>query len=96
MTPASFRPRSACTYINEWYWQCQPAAPLGAPPPAVTVYIRQTYNLPPDVTCAAVDTDAFTRRTQALLQNGGQRGLPGGGGAWPDSLAPTGHRTLRG
>jgi hypothetical protein len=46
-----------------------PGSPPGAPPPAVTVYVRQTYNLPADVDCAAIDTAAFSRTTQSLLQN---------------------------
>jgi hypothetical protein len=51
-----------------------PQSPAGAaphPPPAITTiaYVRNTYRLPPGCTCADVDTAAFTRRTQLLLQN---------------------------
>ncbi len=32
-------------------------------------YVRLAYTLPPDVSCATIDTAAFTQSTQSLLNN---------------------------
>jgi hypothetical protein len=63
------------------YWQCLPGGGAPAEPPSspspppvektIIAYLLQQYGLPPGITCADVDADAFTATTRDVLQGVG-------------------------